>query len=158
MVPGDFLWPDDFAFVACKARNAIDILEPVDLLIRGGEAKAAALVPGNGLACQLFKLGIEFGAIHMHLGHVERAIEVRALTGRMPGRARGQFALLDEHNVRPALKSKMVEKSYAHDTASDNDYAGMGFHVTAPDGVGPQSSLGGGNSSRCNSGRAGEPT
>ena len=90
---------DDMGFIACKLRDAIDLLEPIDLFIRAGETQAAAAVPADGMAREFFELGIKLGAIHMHLGHIKRGVEMRALTRGMPCRAGGQLALLDEDDV-----------------------------------------------------------
>ena len=128
MVGADLVGAHDVGFVAGELRDAVDIFEPVHLLVRQGEADAAAAMPAHRLAGQRLEPGIELGAVDMHLRHVERAVEMRALAGRMPGRARGQFALLDEDDVAPAFERQMVEEAGPHDPAADDHHPRMGLH------------------------------
>ena len=64
----------------------------------------------------------------MHLGHVEGAVEMRALARRVPGRARGEFALLDQDDVRPAFERQVVEQAHAHHATADNHHTRMRLH------------------------------
>ena len=89
-------------------------------------------MPADRMAGELFKLGVKLGAIHVHLGHVERRVEMWALARRVPSGAGGQLALLDEHHIRPALKRQMIEQAYAHHATTDNNHSGMRFHVFRP--------------------------
>jgi hypothetical protein len=85
-------------------------LEPVDLVVRDGQTQAAAAVPRHRFAGELLEFGIELGAVDVDLGQIERAVEMRALACRVPGRAGRQLALLDQHDVAPALLAQVVEK------------------------------------------------
>ena len=62
---------DNLAVISGKARDTIDVFKPVDLFIGGGQAQAAAAMPRDGLAGELFKLWIKLRAIDMHFRHVE---------------------------------------------------------------------------------------
>ncbi len=119
---------DDLALVSCQLRDAVDVLKPVHFLVGGGEAEAAAGGATTRLPGELLELRIELGAVHVHLGHVERAVEVRTLSGGMPGGAGGEFALLEQNDVGPAFEGEVVEQPHAHDAASDNDHPRMRFH------------------------------
>ncbi len=130
MVLLDLAGADDLALVSGKLGNAEHIFEPVHLLIRLGDAQAAAAMPGDRLAGQFLELGIELGPVDMNLRHVERAVEMRALAGRMPGRARCQFALFDEDDIAPAFEGQMIKQADTHDAAPDHNHARMRFHRT----------------------------
>ena len=119
---------DDLALVARQPRDAVDVFQPVHFLIGAGKAQAAATMPGYGLPGQLFQLRVKLGAVEVHLGHVERAVEMRALARRMPGRTRGQFALLDQDDVRPAFKRQVVEEPHAHHATANNHNTRMRLH------------------------------
>jgi hypothetical protein len=128
----DLGWRDQMGLIAGEARDAVNVFEPLDLVVGGGQAKPAAAVPRHRLAGQLLKSGIELGAVKVDLRQVERAVEMRALAGRMPGRARGQLALFDQHHVAPALFAQVVGKTYPHDAAADDHHLCMGLHELAP--------------------------
>ena len=132
MVLLDFIGTNDFALIARKARHAINILEPVQFLVRGSKPQAAAAVPGYGLSRELFQLWIKLGAIEMHLGHVERAIELRALARRVPSGARSQFTLFDEHNIAPAFQRQVIKQANAHHAATNHNHPCMGLHSIPP--------------------------
>ena len=93
------------------------------------QPQAAAAMPADRVAGERFEPRIKLGAIDMHLGHVERAVEMRALAGRMPGGARGEFALFDQHDVAPAFERQMIEQADAHDAAANDNYPRMRFHL-----------------------------
>jgi hypothetical protein len=61
-------------------------------------------MPGHGLPREFFQLRIKLRAIEMHLGHIKRTVELRALARRMPGGTGGQFTLFDEDNIAPAFQ------------------------------------------------------
>jgi hypothetical protein len=68
----------------------------------------------------------------MDFGHVERAVEMRALAGRMPGRARSELPLLDQHDVAPAFERQVIEEPDAHDTPAYDDHPRMRLHAEPP--------------------------
>src|SRR5262245_34415281 len=84
MISLDLIGADSLTLLARELRYAFDIFEPVHFLIGLRQTQAAAAMPGDRLAGQLFELRIKLGAIDMHLCHVERAVEMRALAGRVP--------------------------------------------------------------------------
>jgi hypothetical protein len=57
---------------------------------------------------------------------------MRALTRRVPCRARGQLALLNEDDIRPAFERQMVQEAYTHYATTDNNHSGMRFHLVHP--------------------------
>ncbi len=60
-------------------------------------------------------------------------------SGRMPGRAAGQFGLFQEHGVlAPALAAKIVREAAAHDAADDDD-SGVAWRVWHGHGPGSSS-------------------
>jgi hypothetical protein len=65
----------------------------------------------------------------MHLGEVQRPVEMRALAGGMPRRSRGQLPLLDQHDIGPALLHQMIEEADAHDTAAHDDDTRLRLHL-----------------------------
>ena len=89
-------------------------------------------MPAHRMTRELFELGIKFGAIHMDLRHIKRRVEMRALTRRVPGRARGQLALLDQDDIRPALQRQVIQQANAHNATTDNNHSGMRFHLVHP--------------------------
>ena len=55
-------------------------------------------------------------------------VERRDAAGRVPGGARGQLVLLDQHDVGPADLREMIEHGDADDAAADHDDAGRTLH------------------------------
>ena len=127
MLP-DFVGAEDVGFIAGEPGQAVDVAKPVHFLIGDRQADAAAAMPADRLAGQRFQFRIETGAVHMHLGHVQRTVEMRALARRMPGRAGSQLALFHQHDVAPAFERQMVEQAHAHDAAADDHHSRMGLH------------------------------
>ncbi len=128
MILPDLRRADDLAIVVGEARNPVDMLEPIDLVIREGEAKAPARMPGDGLSRQRFELRIKLRAVDMHFREVEGAVEMRTLSRGVPGGTRGQLALLEEGDVRPALERQVIGEAGAHDAAADDHHASMRIH------------------------------
>jgi hypothetical protein len=125
MVFGNLVGANQVRLVADQLRHAVHLLEPLDFLVGNGQANAAAAVPRYRLAGQLFQFGIEQGAFMVNLGQVERADEVRALAGRMPGGAGRQFALFHQHHIAPAFLDEVVQQAHPHDAAADDNHARM---------------------------------
>ena len=124
----DLVGAYDLRLVAGEPRQAMDIFEPVDLIVGDGQPDAAAAVPRHRDPGQRLELGIKLGAVDMHLGEIERAVEMRALAGGVPGRSRGQLSLLDQHDVAPSLLHQVIEEADAHDPAAHNDNPRLRLH------------------------------
>jgi hypothetical protein len=119
---------DDLHVEADIGRKTLDVAEPVDLLRGGGDAQAAGAVPGDVLAGQFLQLRVERVGVVVDLGHVVVADETRALAGRVPGGARGELALLDQHGVGPALQAQVIGQAGAHDAATDDADTRVALH------------------------------
>ena len=128
VVPRDLVGTDDVGLVAGQLRDAVHLLEPMQLFVAARQPQAATAVPAYRVASQRLELRIELRAIHMQLRRIERADEMRALASRMPGRSRGQLALLDQHNVAPAFQRKVIQQPDAHDPAADDHHPRMRLH------------------------------
>ena len=87
MMARDLIRADDMRFVAGEFRDAEHLPEPVHLLICTGQAQATGGMPADGLPGLRFERRIELRAVDMQLRGVERADEMRALAGGMPGGA-----------------------------------------------------------------------
>ncbi len=89
---------DDMRFVAGEFRYAVDLPEPVT----SSSVQASRMPPQP---CQLtawpvFSSIEDRAACHRHApSHLEGAVEMRALAGGMPGGARGELALLQQHDL-----------------------------------------------------------
>src|SRR5271170_4621371 len=65
------------------------------------------------------------------VAHVKQWQEPR----RMPGGARGQFRALQQHDIRPAFFSQVIQRADADNAATDDDNSSMRFHGMVPLGV-----------------------
>ena len=66
--------------------------------------------------------------IGMNFREVKATGNVGALPRRMPGRARGQLILFDEHAISPAKFGQMIEQTRPHNPAADDDNSRLCFH------------------------------
>ncbi len=71
---------------------------------------------------------VEVDRVAEHLGDRRRRAELPDQAGRMPGRAAGQLALLDQHHVGLVVAGEMVRGGAADDAAADHDDSGVGGH------------------------------
>ena len=106
------LEPDDF-------RKALNVAHPRQLALVGCKTDAAGFMPTDILPGQTFQPWIEVIAIGMHLGKVEAARDVGALSSRVPCRAGGQLILFDQQTVRPPEFGEMVKQRSPHYAAAD---------------------------------------
>ena len=105
---------------------ALDLLQP---LRRGGQAKAAQLVPAGILARLLAQLGVEPDRVLHHLGQADRRAKLADQAGRVPRRPMGELELLHQHHVRPAHAGQVVEDGAAADPSADDDRPRFRLHV-----------------------------
>ena len=132
--PGDLVGADQVALRADAAQHALHVAEPVDLIFVGREPDRAAAMPARGLTRFGLQALVKPGGVEMRLRHVEAADEVRDQPGRVPGRARGELALLDQHDIGPPLLDEVVKERDPHHAAADHDDARVRFHRRPPGG------------------------
>ena len=126
--PGDLFDVDDLHVVADVGGDSAQVAEPVHIPLGEGEADAAAAMPTDSLTGQLLQFPVQGDAVFVNLGEVVVAHQVGALTGRVPGRARRQLALLDQQDIAASLCREMVQQAHAHDAAADNNNASLILH------------------------------
>ena len=122
---GDLGRREDLHGVAQGGADAHDLAEVVHLAVGVGHAQRAAAVEGDRLAGLRLDRLVELDAVAGHLGDRVVAERVGDLPGGVPGRARGQLGLLQQHAVAPAFLGQVVEQAGAHDTAADDDDPGV---------------------------------
>ena len=119
---------DDLGLHAEIAAARMRHLQPVEPLRRVGELQAAGQVQPAGLPGDRFDLLVEADGVGLQLGDVRVAVQRVEAARRVPGRAGGQLAPLDQHHVAPAGLGQMVEHRAADDAAADHRDLDMGFH------------------------------
>ena len=105
---------------------------PADLdpaLGRAGEPQAAIALPARGLPGLGLQPPVELDRVAQQLGDVGAGAQLADQPGGMPGRARGQPALLQQQHVGPAELAQMIGHRAADDAAADDDDAGGGGQV-----------------------------
>ena len=121
----DFGGVDDLHAEADVIGNALHGVKPVEIRLLTRDANTARGMPAHVLAGLLFERRIETIPVVMDFGKVVVTNEARALPGCVPGRARGQLALLDQHDIGFAFLGKMIGKCHTHDAAPDNHNLGL---------------------------------
>src|SRR5271170_3439872 len=139
--PG-FIKRDHLGFHAEIARARADELQAVELARRRCQHQPAIRVQSAGLSRQRLYLAIQVDGVLLQPRYVGLAIERVHATGRMPGRAGGQLAFLEQHYVGPADLGEVVKGAGANNTAADDDRPGRGLHENgspenAANGTGP---------------------
>ena len=92
----NFGWVDDLHAEANVIRDALHGVEPIEISLLARNANTARGVPAHILTGLLFERGIQPITVVMNLGEVVVTDQARALPCRVPGRARGQLALLNQ--------------------------------------------------------------
>ena len=125
---------DDLHAEADVIRDAFHRVEPIEISLLARNADTARGVPTHILTGLFLERGIQPITVVMDLGEVVVADEAGALPGRVPGRARGQLALLNQHDVGLAFLSEVIRERHAHDAAPDNHDTGLRIdrHTTPP--------------------------
>ena len=100
--------------------------EPVHLVFGVGKTERTAAMPGDGLA----GLGFERARIEADIvidasAEPEARCRMGDLAGGVPGGARGQLGLLQQHDVPPAFMGEVIGNPASHDAAADNNDAGL---------------------------------
>ena len=127
--PGQLLGGEDPEFMADELSEPLHVTKLRHPLGRTGDAQCSARMEAGrltGLGRQHVAVQTHRGRAHLHDGGVVG--EVGAEPGRVPGRARGQLALLQEHDVAPAAPGQVVGERDAHDAAAHDHYLGIGCH------------------------------
>ena len=128
----DLVGADDVHLDAEVGELALDVAEPVDLVGLGRQADRAAAVPAGRLPGLRLEGLVELHPVGVDRGHGEPANEVGNQAGRVPGRARSELTLVDQHDVGPAFLGQMVEQAGTHGAAADHHHAGMALHGICP--------------------------
>ena len=115
---GDLRGAEEVALHADVLQDALDVVEPVDLVVVAGQAHRSAPVPARVHAGFLFDHLVEVGGVPVHLGHVEVAYEVGDQSCGVPCGAGGELVLLDEDGVGPAFVGEEVKEADAHGAAA----------------------------------------
>ena len=120
---------DDLGLHAEVAGAAADQVQRIHLALVGGQHQAAVRVQAAGLAGQRLELAIEVDRVFLQARDVGVAVERVHAAGRVPGRAGGQLALLEQHDVGPADLGQMVEDADPDDAAADHHRPSFGPHA-----------------------------
>jgi hypothetical protein len=128
----DLIGPDQVHLDVEVLELALDVLEPLHLVRLGGQAHGAAAVPAGRLPRLLLQGLVQPDAVVVQCGHAEAADEVGDQTRRVPGRTRGELALLHQHDVRPAFLGQVIEQAGPHGPAADHHHPCLCFHVLVP--------------------------
>ena len=121
----NFGWVDDLHAEANVIRDALHGVEPIKISLLARDANTARGVPAHILTGLFFERGIQPITVIMNLGEVVVTDEAGALPGCVPGRARGQLALLNQHDVGFAFLSEVIRERHPHDAAPDNHNPGL---------------------------------
>lgn len=70
-------------------------------------------------------VGVQTDVVVHHFSEGKGRSGLGNLPGRVPGGARGQFCLLEQHHVSPAFMSQVISQAAAHNTAADDDDSGL---------------------------------
>ena len=88
----------------------------------------AHVLPGFG-GQSLVQVDRIFVQLPDRIAHVEERQQPRSV----PGRSGGELGTLDQHDIRPFLR-EVIERADAYRAPSDDDDAGMSFHLSIPRG------------------------
>ena len=125
MVLANFVRANNVGLIPNQFAHGVNVAEPIHLLVRECQPDAAAAVPAYGLPRQAVQFRIEFSAILMDFRQRERAVELGALARRVPGRARCEFALFQQHHVTPAFQRQVIGQPDADNAAANYDHTGV---------------------------------
>ncbi len=127
MTPAGFSGIDKFHVDAHAAGHADVVLVGIDLRLGVREAHAPGDVVGNRVVGIGREFTIQVDAVALESDQGLVGAKLGDLRRRVPGRARGEFIALDEHDVGPAFAGQVIECRATGDTAADNDHARVGF-------------------------------
>src|SRR5439155_1921850 len=83
----------------------------------------AARLPGN-----LFQLPVEIDGVLLQAGDVRVAVEGVHAAGRMPGRAAGELAALDQQHILPTRLGEVIQDARAHHSPADHHHPRIALH------------------------------
>ena len=92
----------------------------------GGEPQATGHLPAGRKPGFGLEPLVEIDRIFEHAGDRGRRAQLPDQPGRMPGRARGQLALFEQHHVRLVVARQVIGGRAADDAAADDDDLGVG--------------------------------
>jgi hypothetical protein len=118
------------AGVFAEAAHVAELVHPV--LAACDAQGTAAMEADRAAGLLLERARIELHAVRAQRLDGEVVGEVGAEASGVPGRAGGQFVLLDQHHVAPAELDQVVEQRHAHGATADDHDAGMAFHGMSP--------------------------
>ncbi len=110
-----------------------DELQAVELAGRRREHQAAVRVQPAGLARDGLDLAIQIDGVLLQPRDVGLAVEGVHAAGRVPGRAGGELALLEQQQVGPADLRQVVEHARAHYPTTDDHGSRRTLHEDSPD-------------------------
>src|SRR4029079_9192699 len=95
-----------------------------------GEHQPARQVDRAVLAADPLDLLVQLDRVLLELGDVRVAVQGVHPAGRVPGRAGGQLAPLEEHHVSPARLREVVQDAGTDDAPTDDDDLSGRLHST----------------------------
>ena len=115
---GDGDHRDIEALVPAHADNPFELHHPV---ARMGKAQRPGDMIVHRIVDPLTQVAIQLRRIALHVHDRPACREGRHIAGGVPGRARGQLVLFQQHAIGPALERQMVEAGSADGAAADDD-------------------------------------
>ena len=94
----------------------------------GRQHQPAVRMQAAGLAGERLDLAIQIDGVFLQARDVGLAIEGVHAAGGVPGRAGGQFALLEQQHVGPADLGEVIEHAGADHAAADDDRSRGSLH------------------------------
>jgi hypothetical protein len=116
-----FTWSDDVAGDSVRLSDRGRALQ-LHHTVRGARNRqGAALLPAGCESGFGFQSRVEIGRVADQPRHALVVAQLPDQTGRMPGRARGQPALLEQYDVGFAEGTQVIRDRASHDAAADHD-------------------------------------
>ena len=113
-------------------RRALIVPILVHPITTSREPQITGLVKTDGLTGFFFEFLVKLDRILMQLANAVGHIEERKEAGSVPGRARGEFCALQQHDIRPALLGEMIKHRDAANTAPDYHNTRARLHHLPP--------------------------
>ena len=129
---GDPLRPDQLERHADRIGGAAVFAVLVHPLLVGREAQVAGLVEAHGLAGLGLKRLVQIDTVFVQLANAVAHVEQRQQPRRVPGRARRQLVLLNQHDVRAAELGQVIGDAAPNDAAADHHHLCVLLHGAPP--------------------------
>jgi len=110
---------------ALHAAHACHVFKFLHAFFRVRQANSARHPIVHGIVNAIAQLPVQLRAITLHIGNSPGGGEVRAVPGRVPGRARRQLILFHQNTIRPALQGQVVKRRSTNRTATNDDNTRM---------------------------------